>query len=263
MGQHPFDDHEDHLLEVDDELMDVEHDVVHGYSNTWGRGLDRETIKTRLLQREYQVEIVLWFSRAYQLYKHHWQILTLWGFIYAVLSFAVPFVGGILSVFWYAGLIAVGCDLIRTTNPSLHISFMDLIPSFFVAMPIYLIFFLKLVSVSLGLLLFVVPGIYLAVTLQMAIPLYVEFHRDEMTMIDALSISRALVHKRFFKMALFLLAVLFGGLSGVILLGVGLFATLPIATLAVCIALSDIFGLRDTHLYAVGASVVGDDFATD
>lgn len=64
--------------------MDVEHDVALGHSNHWGRGLDRETIKTRLLQREYEVEIVLWFSRAWYLYKHHWQILTIWGIIYTV-----------------------------------------------------------------------------------------------------------------------------------------------------------------------------------
>jgi len=64
--------------------MDVEHDVVQGYSNTWGRGLDRETIKTRLLQREYEVDIRVWFSRAWYLYKNHWKILTLWGVIYAV-----------------------------------------------------------------------------------------------------------------------------------------------------------------------------------
>jgi len=180
-----------------------------------------------------------------------------------VLSFAIPFVGGVVSVFWYAGLIAVGCDLIRTTNPSLHIRFLDLIPSFFVALPIYFIFFAKTLTILLGLLLLIVPGVYFAVTLQMAIPLYIEFHRDEMTMIDALVISRAMIHKQFWKMGLFLLAVVFGGLSGALLLGVGLFVTLPVATLAVCIALGDIFGLRDTHLYAVGASVVGDDFATD
>lgn len=175
----------------------------------------------------------------------------------------IPFVGGVVSVFWYAGLIAVGCDLIRGTNPSLHIRFLDLIPSFFIALPIYLIFAIKFIVVALGLLLLVVPGIYLMVTLQMAIPLYVEFYRDEMTMFDALFISHALIRKHFWRMTLFLLAVLLCGLSGAILLGVGLFVTLPVSVLAVCLALSDIFGLRDTHLYAVGASVVGDDFATD
>lgn len=168
-----------------------------------------------------------------------------------------------MSLFWYIGLIAVGCDLIRTTNPTLTIRPLDLIPSFFVALPIYLIFFIKFVSIGIGLLLLVVPGLYLMVTLQMAIPLYIEFHRDEMKMIDALVISRYVIHKNLLRMGLFLLAVIFGGLSGFLLLGVGLFVTLPVSVLAVCLALSDIFGLRDTHLYAVGASMVGDDFATD
>lgn len=176
---------------------------------------------------------------------------------------AIPFVGGLVSLFWYIGLVAVGCDLIRTTNPTLHIRPLDLIPSFFIAIPIYVIFVIKIVSIAIGLILLVVPGLYLAVTLQMAMPLYIEFHRDEMTMFDALYISRAMVHKQLFKMSLFFLAVVFGGLSGVLLLGVGLFVTLPVSVLAVCLALSDIFGLRDTHLYAVGASMTGDDFATD
>lgn len=72
------------LLEGDDELMDIEQHAEQGYSNTWGRGLDRETIKNRLMAREYEVEIGVWFSRAWYLYKNHWQILTLWGVIYVV-----------------------------------------------------------------------------------------------------------------------------------------------------------------------------------
>lgn len=64
--------------------MDVEQHIEQGYPSTWGRGLDRETIKNRLLAREYEVEIKTWFSRAWYLYTHHWQILTLWGVIYVV-----------------------------------------------------------------------------------------------------------------------------------------------------------------------------------
>lgn len=82
--------HFSQLLDADDELMDVEHDVVQGYSNTWGRGLDRETIKTRLLAREYEVDIVTWFSRAWYIYKNHWQILTIWGVIYTVRLHIAP-----------------------------------------------------------------------------------------------------------------------------------------------------------------------------
>jgi hypothetical protein len=67
--------------------MDIEHDVSQGYGNTWGRGLDRETIKNRLMAREYEVEIGVWFSRAWQLYKSHWQIITLWGVIYVVRAY--------------------------------------------------------------------------------------------------------------------------------------------------------------------------------
>lgn len=153
--------------------------------------------------------------------------------------------------------------MIRTTNPSLNVKFSDFIPSISLLLPVLAIYSLKFLFIFIGFIFLTVPGVYLAVTLQMAIPLYIEFHRDEMTIIDSLVISLSLVRKKFWAMLLFLLLSILIGFGGVLAFGIGLFVSLPIAALSVCYAISDIFGLRDTHLYAVGAAVVGNDFSVD
>lgn len=92
-------------MEVDDELMDIQHDVDHNYTGKWGRGLDRETIRVRLMQREFEVDMKTWFSRAWYLYTQHWKVLTIWGIIYVVCILCSPLIPSLLGYFSFFELL--------------------------------------------------------------------------------------------------------------------------------------------------------------
>ncbi|MEB3185354.1 MAG: hypothetical protein VKM97_05660 [Cyanobacteriota bacterium] len=88
------------------------------------------------------------------------------------------------------------------------------------------------VAILLGLLAFGIPGIYLAVAYWFAAFVLVD---RRIAFLDAMAISRALVSARWFDIAAFLLVLGAISISGVIAVGLGLFATVP---LAVCIGAS-------------------------
>ena len=89
--------------------------------------------------------------------------------------------------------------------------------------------FFATVAILLGLIVFAVPGIYLAVAYWFAAFFLVD---RRIAFLDAMALSRVLVTARWFDIAAFLLVLGAISISGVIAFGVGLFATVP---LAVCI----------------------------
>jgi len=88
------------------------------------------------------------------------------------------------------------------------------------------------VAILLGLLAFGIPGIYLAVAYWFAAFVLVD---RRIAFLDAMAISRSLVSARWFDIAAFLLVLGAISISGAIAVGLGLFATVP---LAVCIGAS-------------------------
>lgn len=92
--------------------------------------------------------------------------------------------------------------------------------------------------IGLGLILCILPGIYLGVSYIFALPLIID---KEMGFWDAMELSRQTVGKHFFWVLLFLIAVIFVTLLGLIGCIVGIFFTIPIAAAALLYAYEDIF----------------------
>jgi len=92
----------------------------------------------------------------------------------------------------------------------------------------------------IGLVLFIIPGIYLAVAFTFGLPLVVE---KNMSPIEALKVSRKVVHYKWFSFAGFLLLGMVIVVVGAIALLVGLVWAIPLVTLAWAMAYRDIFGI--------------------
>jgi len=95
--------------------------------------------------------------------------------------------------------------------------------------------------IIIGLVLFILPGIYLAVAFSMALPLVID---KGMTPWQALMTSRkAMTHKWFSLFGFFLICVLVT-IAGVLALFVGLVWAVPLTSLGYAIIYRDVFGVE-------------------
>ncbi len=92
---------------------------------------------------------------------------------------------------------------------------------------------------TLGLLLFVVPGVYLAVAYIFVLPLVIDKRMEIWT---AMEVSRRVVHRQWWTaFALALVATLIA-LAGILAFGAGVLIAVPVATAALAYAYDDLFG---------------------
>lgn len=110
---------------------------------------------------------------------------------------------------------------------------------------LFLTLILIYVMVFIGLLLFVIPGIYLAVAYYMAMPLVVE---KGLSPWEAMEISRKAVSKRWFTMFFFGIVLSLILLVSMLPIFIGLIWTLPMAMIAYGIVYRNMLGIRTETL---------------
>ncbi len=94
------------------------------------------------------------------------------------------------------------------------------------------------ILVGLGVILCVLPGIYLAVGYAFALPLVIDRKLEFWT---AMEVSRRVVHPQWFSIfGLVIVAGLIGAL-GLLACGIGVFVTIPVATAGIAYAYEDLF----------------------
>ena len=157
--------------------------------------------------------------------------------LFSVLAFAISI--GAMAV-TYA--ISAGMTLyaINRAAGDSSASFDDVLSCFGQTLPILGVMFLGGLLSVLGLLLLILPGIYLMVGFSMAIGLKVERNTGVWESLDT---SRKAIHNRWFKMAgLMIVMALMVGLGAIISLGVGLIWLFPFASLVIGVVYNKIFG---------------------
>lgn len=135
-----------------------------------------------------------------------------------------------------AGLFKYYLKLIRAEGPTLRDAFAGFSPA---AGQLILLGVVTGFLTTVGYFLCVVPGIYLSVCWVFGVPLVID---RNLAFWDALELSRKMVSKHWFIVFAFLLVNGLLAASGVIACCVGLFVTMPIATVAIMYAYEDIFG---------------------
>jgi len=205
-----------------------------------------------IVDKNYSLEIGTYFSRGWDLFKQY--ALPFVGFLLltALIGFAasklpVPLgadekgrggiVNAVLSPILSAGFYIVAFKLAKGQNAS----FGDFFRGFNNFLQIFLLSLVSGLLIALGLVLLVIPGIYLAVSYFFALSLLIEKRFDFWT---ALETSRKLVSKRWFSFLGFGILLFLLNLGGLLLCGVGFLVTVPWSVCTVVAAYEDIVGLN-------------------
>ena len=98
---------------------------------------------------------------------------------------------------------------------------------------------LMMFAVMAGVFLFVFPGIYLAIAFSWA---YFMVIFPGLSSVDALSTSRKVIHKNWFKIFLFLIVLGLVAIAGLFAFGVGLFVAMPVISIAQYVAYEKVIG---------------------
>lgn len=183
------------------------------------------------------------FKRAWQLVSHDFPVLAGWTLLVAsfiILISAIPyvgfFIGLLLNNLLMSGVYVLYLARMRGFRPSFGDVSAVVRTS---AVAIVLAGLAQLAMTAAGLVLLILPGIYLAVGYAFVIPLIID---RGMPVWTAMELSRTTVHKQWFQtfgllvaagMLLFISAQLYGFM---------LVLTLPICTAALMFAYDDLFG---------------------
>src|SRR3989440_5086954 len=208
--------------------------------------MDAERLAAEIMARDYRVDIGDCFSRSWNLVKDNFWLLVGATALISVISLGVQFIpvlghaAGVLFGFLLWG----GLDLLflkRLRGQPAEAS--DMFAGFGLAFgQLMLGSVVAHVLTGIGLLLCILPGIYLLVAWWMFAPLLIIDKGLEFW--PAMELSRKVVNKHWWAcFGLFVLS-LFVGCAGVLAFVVGVFVTLPIALGAMVCAYQDIFGAR-------------------
>jgi uncharacterized membrane protein len=160
--------------------------------------------------------------------------------IQLVLHF-IPWVGGFASFAVGPALIMgnfiVSAKLLQGRTPQ----FGDFFLGFRFFVPLLLTALVGGVLTGIGLLLLIIPGLYLMVCYLFAASLVVDRRLDFW---PALELSRRTMNPIWFTMFAFLLLLVLVNLVGALCLGLGLLISVPLTGCAITVAYADIFGLQ-------------------
>ena len=160
--------------------------------------------------------------------------------IQAVLH-SIPYVGAVasfaLSAPLFMGNFIVSAKLLHGQTPE----FRDFFAGFQYFLPLLLLSLVAGLFISIGMMLLIIPGLYLIVAYMFASYLVVDRGLDFW---PAMELSRRTVNPRWFSYFAFVLLVVLVNLAGAVALGVGLLVTIPLSFCAVTAAYADIFGFQ-------------------
>lgn len=209
-----------------------------------------------LIQRGYTVKIGEYISQGWELFKKNIGgyigftiVLVVLSLIFAQINRSASPLGSVISLVvtgpLTAGWYIVAFKQLRSRPPE----FGDFFKGFNNFLPFFLVYLITGILISLGLVLLILPGIYLAVAYIFAMPFAVAQRMDFWSAMEA---SRKLITKNWFSFFGFVLVLFLINVVGALLLGVGLLVTIPLSVCATAAAYADIVGLSELPLAGEG-----------
>jgi uncharacterized membrane protein len=202
--------------------------------------MDRpEAIAASYLQRHVSIDISSALSRGWALVRDHMPVLvgaTVLGWLITVGLAAVPVLGWIVGFILLGGMDYMLLRRIRGEEVQLGDMFEGFNRSL---LDLTMAGLVKWLLTCLGLLLCILPGIYLAVGYVFALPLVIDKKMDFWT---AMEVSRRVVHEHWWSVFALIIVLCLVALAGFLLCGVGALISVPVATAALMYVYEDLFG---------------------
>jgi uncharacterized membrane protein len=198
-----------------------------------------ETIAATYLQRRPSIDIGSALSRGWTLLRDNMAVLigaSVLGWLVSIGLGFVPVLGWIVGFVLLGGLDYMIVRRIRGEEVLVG----DVFDGFNLAfLNLAMAGLVKWLLTSLGLVLCILPGIYLAVGYAFALPLVID---KKMEFWPAMEVSRRVVHEHWWSMLGLLIVLVIVGLSGFLACGVGALITVPLAHTAFMYVYDDLFG---------------------
>jgi len=200
-----------------------------------------------ILQQGYEVKIGDYLQRGWEIMKQNLGGFVGFTFIAVLISLIpsvmperlMPLANAVVNVITpalSAGFLIVAFKLIKGQSTE----FGDFFKGFNRFLPIFLTSLVSGIFILIGLVLLVIPGIYLAVAYSFAIAFVVGRNFDFW---EAMESSRKIISRNWFSFFAFLLVLGLINIGGALLLGIGLLFTIPLTSCAIAAAFEDIVGL--------------------
>jgi hypothetical protein len=221
-----------------------------------------EELALEVFRRDPVLNIGEAFARGWDLLVEHWVVMGVATALGGLLLFGVgsiPVVG-VAAAFCMLFMVLGGVELamlklLRGERVDIGVAFVGFSPP--LVLPLFLAGVVSSLLVSLGLMLCVLPGVYLAVCWLLYAPLLIADRRLDFW--QALECSRRVVTRYWWpSFGLFLLGNLVV-LAGLLACGVGVLVSLPLALAAMVVAYAETFGeFGGEEPVVEGRGVVGD-----
>jgi uncharacterized membrane protein len=195
----------------------------------------------QLTSEGYEFKFGEYLSEGFELFKTNIGYFIGFGAIAFTLTLVVsfiPFIGSFASAVLNAVTILGFYHVGMKTKKGMKVEFEDFFKPFNAIGEIIGTSILVYILTVIGIIAFIIPGIYLSVAWTFAVPV-VYFFKSPMW--DSMEASRKVITKNWWWFFLFAIVIGLINALGVIALFVGVFFTLPISYLALFAAFNDIF----------------------
>ena len=199
-----------------------------------------EVLASEILTRDYQLQIGSCFSRGWDLVKNHFWLTVGATFLIHLIAGAVgaiPLVGLALTYIFIGGLDWMFLKLVRGEKAEVGDAFAGFNLAFG---PLALFSLVAQLLVFLGVILCILPGIYLGISWMFFTPLIILDKRLDFW--QAMELSRKVVTRHWWQVFGFALICLLVMICGMLLCFIGVFIAMPIVKAATVYAYEDIFG---------------------
>lgn len=207
---------------------------------------DEKTVDS-IVQNGYTVKIGDYLEQGFALFKQniggfigYVALLLVFGIVIGVLPDSLSGLGSLVQLVvggpLTAGFYIVAFKLLKGQRTE----FADFFLGFNNFLPLFLVSLVSTLLTALGIIVLLIPGIYLAVAYSFAVPLVVARKFDFW---EAMEGSRKIITKSWFSFFALLIVLGLINLVGLLLLGLGLLVTIPVTICTMAVAFKDIVGL--------------------